>query len=205
MDELAEADCPAGRRQYHSYHMMQCTLLYCWLVFLRSRIWQMISALAAASKPSIGGESCSCRTTGVYFGMNHLPCIVWPDAICLPFLIFLIGEGAAYCELKAVVFATGSPPGGRKLRPNPVAEWLAENKIRLLHRKSRMMPYWRNWKRLEPTIDLLWHMAIFFQVATGASVARLGQFSWFHFTFLSGGFSGGNCTGRGCVSNGGFL
>ncbi len=90
--------------------------------------------------------------------MNHLPCVLFfgSDAICLPFLDFLIGEGAAYCELKAVVSQPDRPQGrGRKLRPNPVAEWAVENKIRLLQPEKPDDTLLGELAKLEPTIGFV--------------------------------------------------
>lgn len=66
--------------------------------------------------------------------MKNLPIIVFfgSDAICLPFLDFLAGEGAEHCRLGAVISQPDRPQGrGRKLRPNPVAEWAAARGVAL--------------------------------------------------------------------------
>ncbi|MGJ8638817.1 MAG: methionyl-tRNA formyltransferase [Opitutaceae bacterium] len=67
--------------------------------------------------------------------MSDLPKIVFfgSDAICLPVLNFLVGEGASKCELRAVISQPDRRQGrGKKLQPNPVAEWALKNGIELL-------------------------------------------------------------------------
>lgn len=58
-----------------------------------------------------------------------LPRVVFygSDAIALPSLDFLAGEGAASCELVGVLTQPDRPSGrGKKLRANPVKAWAAE-------------------------------------------------------------------------------
>ena len=61
-----------------------------------------------------------------------LPRVVFygSDAIALPSLDFLAGEGAASCELVGVLTQPDRPSGrGKKLRPNPVKAWAEEKGI----------------------------------------------------------------------------
>ena len=67
--------------------------------------------------------------------MSDLPNIVFfgSDAICLPVLNYLKGEAADQCVLRAVVSQPDRRQGrGKKLQPNPVAAWAAENGVELL-------------------------------------------------------------------------
>ncbi|MGC6424245.1 MAG: methionyl-tRNA formyltransferase [Lentimonas sp.] len=67
--------------------------------------------------------------------MTKLPKVIFfgSDAICLPVLDFLIGEGAERCQLHAVVSQPDRRQGrGKKLQPNPVAAWAQENGVQLL-------------------------------------------------------------------------
>ncbi|MFP6886843.1 MAG: methionyl-tRNA formyltransferase [Opitutales bacterium] len=52
------------------------------------------------------------------------------DAIALPSLEFLYGEGSPSCELVGILTQPDRPSGrGRKLRPNPVKAWASEHGI----------------------------------------------------------------------------
>lgn len=66
--------------------------------------------------------------------MKALPKVIFfgSDAICLPFLNFLIKEGAAFGTLAAVVSQPDRRRGrGKKEQANPVAAWASENGIAL--------------------------------------------------------------------------
>ncbi len=67
--------------------------------------------------------------------MSVKPNIVFfgSDAICLPVLNYLQGEGAAQCTLCAVISQPDRPQGrGKKLQPNPVAAWATAHGVELL-------------------------------------------------------------------------
>lgn len=67
--------------------------------------------------------------------MSEKPNIVFfgSDAICLPVLNYLLGEGASQCTLCAVISQPDRPQGrGKKMQPNPVAAWATENGVELL-------------------------------------------------------------------------
>ena len=67
--------------------------------------------------------------------MSDRPKVVFfgSDAICLPFLNYLIAEGAEQCELRAVISQPDRRQGrGKKLQPNPVAAWASEKGLELL-------------------------------------------------------------------------
>jgi methionyl-tRNA formyltransferase len=71
--------------------------------------------------------------------MSELPNIVFfgSDAICLPVLNYLKHEAADECVLRAVVSQPDRRQGrGKKLQPNPVAAWAAENGVELLQPES---------------------------------------------------------------------
>ncbi|MDG2345096.1 MAG: methionyl-tRNA formyltransferase, partial [Opitutae bacterium] len=71
--------------------------------------------------------------------MSELPNIVFfgSDAICLPVLNYLQHEAADECVLRAVVSQPDRRQGrGKKLQPNPVAAWAAENGVELLQPES---------------------------------------------------------------------
>lgn len=71
--------------------------------------------------------------------MSELPNIVFfgSDAICLPVLNYLKHEAAGKCVLRAVVSQPDRRQGrGKKLQPNPVAAWAAENGVELLQPES---------------------------------------------------------------------
>jgi methionyl-tRNA formyltransferase len=66
--------------------------------------------------------------------MSNLPKVIFfgSDAICLPVLNYLVGAGAEQCCLRAIVSQPDRRQGrGKKLQPNPVAAWAAENGIEL--------------------------------------------------------------------------
>ncbi|MGC6455301.1 MAG: methionyl-tRNA formyltransferase [Coraliomargaritaceae bacterium] len=90
--------------------------------------------------------------------MKNLPCVLFfgSDAICLPFLDFLVGEGARFCRLGAVISQPDRPQGrGRKLRPNPVAEWAARNEIRLLQPEKPDSTLVEELAALEPAVGFV--------------------------------------------------
>jgi methionyl-tRNA formyltransferase len=67
--------------------------------------------------------------------MSEKPVVVFfgSDAICLPVLNYLLGEGAESCRLRAVVSQPDRPQGrGKKLQSNPVAAWATANGVELL-------------------------------------------------------------------------
>ena len=67
--------------------------------------------------------------------MSELPNVVFfgSDAICLPVLNYLKHQAAGECVLRAVVSQPDRRQGrGKKLQPNPVAAWAAENGVELL-------------------------------------------------------------------------
>jgi methionyl-tRNA formyltransferase len=67
--------------------------------------------------------------------MSQLPNIVFfgSDAICLPVLNYLKHEAAGECVLRAIVSQPDRRQGrGKKMQPNPVAAWAAENEVELL-------------------------------------------------------------------------
>jgi methionyl-tRNA formyltransferase len=79
--------------------------------------------------------------------MSELPNIVFfgSDAICLPVLNYLKGGAADRCVLRAVVSQPDRRQGrGKKLQPNPVAAWAAENGIELLQpeKPTRALADW---------------------------------------------------------------
>ncbi|HAV14556.1 MAG TPA: methionyl-tRNA formyltransferase [Opitutae bacterium] len=67
--------------------------------------------------------------------MSELPKVVFfgSDAICLPVLNYLIGEGASACDLCAVISQPDRRQGrGKQLQPNPIAAWATERGVQLL-------------------------------------------------------------------------
>ena len=79
--------------------------------------------------------------------MSQLPNIVFfgSDAICLPVLNYLKHEAAGECTLRAVVSQPDRRQGrGKKLQPNPVAAWAADNGVELLQpeKPTRELAEW---------------------------------------------------------------
>jgi methionyl-tRNA formyltransferase len=79
--------------------------------------------------------------------MSQLPNIVFfgSDAICLPVLNYLKHEAAGECTLRAVVSQPDRRQGrGKKLQPNPVAVWAADNGVELLQpeKPTRELAEW---------------------------------------------------------------
>lgn len=66
--------------------------------------------------------------------MSDLPAVVFfgSDAICLPFLNYLLLEGREQCTVRAVVSQPDRRQGRGKLQPNPVSAWAREHGIELL-------------------------------------------------------------------------
>jgi methionyl-tRNA formyltransferase len=90
--------------------------------------------------------------------MKNVPRVLFfgSDAICLPFLDFLVEEGARFCRLEAVVSQPDRPQGrGRKLRPNPVAEWAAGKAVRLLQPEKPDRALLEELAELEPAVGFV--------------------------------------------------
>ena len=100
--------------------------------------------------------------------MSELPNIVFfgSDAICLPVLNYLQHEAADECVLRAVVSQPDRRQGrGKKLQPNPVAAWAAENGVELLQPESPTREL-AQWLATEQTaVSLVMAYGHFFQKA----------------------------------------